>query len=69
MPKNNCLNCKYEPNWPDPVGKTYPRRTADCQWNKPMPPLPGVIKFIREPVTRYSDNSGIIENCKAWEPK
>jgi hypothetical protein len=67
--KKNCLTCKYEPDWPAPKGKEYPRSCAPCKWDKELPPLPGVMVIRREFVTRYSDDSGVIEHCKAWEPK
>ena len=67
--KKNCLNCKYEPNWPDPIGRDYPRRIAPCLWDKPIPVMPRTMRVVCEPVSRYSDDSGVIDNCKTWEPK
>jgi len=66
---NNCLNCKYEPDWSEQTGREYPRRHGKCKWNKDIPALPAVYRISIESIERYSDDSGIPRWCKTWEPK
>lgn len=65
----DCLSCLYEPEWGPPTGTEYPRRFGRCRWNKPIPKLPKVFILRNEGITRYSDDSGVAQNCQAWEPK
>jgi len=68
--RNTCLNCKYEPDWGDPIGNEYPRRYGNCKFLPKIPPLPPTITVGRpEKVVRHSDDSGIHRGCKVWEEK
>ena len=69
MHPKNCLTCKYEPDWLPLSSVEYPRRMGVCKWDKEMPALPKPFLFIRNSIHRYSDDSGVPENCKAWGAK
>ena len=62
----NCLNCKYEPLWPKPTGKEYPRQTAPCRWDGDMSVLPAHYTITKPHITMYADKSGLPGRCKAW---
>ena len=67
----DCFNCKYEPEWSGMSDHPkYPSRTGRCKWDKKLPAIPAVISISRPRlIVIYSDNSGVEENCKAWEGK
>ena len=69
MKMKSCLDCKYEPDWSPIVGKEYPRRTGACKWGKKLPAIPKPFLFVRNAITRHADDSGVPENCAAWEAK
>ena len=62
----DCLTCKYEPNWGKVFGGDYPRRVGDCKNKIKLPPLPKVYRVSIAVIERYSDDSGVIQNCPAW---
>ena len=66
-----CLNCKYEPQWSEPKGGEYPRSSGKCRWFEAhgRPKLPGCVQVIENGILRYADDSGVMTNCKTWEPK
>jgi len=65
---NNCLNCKYEPLWHDPVGKEHPRQSGECRWDGVIPAMPKIYRIEKGIIVKYSDNSGVPSNCKTWVP-
>lgn len=67
---NNCLNCKYEPEWGEWRGREEKRCYGECKWIGDLPVLPSVYK-INKPslIERFSDDSGVHNNCKTWEQK
>jgi len=70
MSKRNCLNCKWEPNWSEPIGIEYARQHGSCKYSMPDIKLPECSSPIyKNSVERYSDDSGICSNCKVWESK
>ena len=69
MKYQNCLNCKYEPDWNDWIGTEYRRCYGKCKCPVILPVLPKVYRISIEMVERFSDDSGIVTHCKAWKPK
>lgn len=70
MDRKSCLNCKYEPEWGDPVGLSYPRRYGYCKYVIGNLVLPACYTNIRQKaIERYSDDSGVFYDCNTWEPK
>ena len=63
---NNCLSCKYEPDWDDPS-----ENFGWCKWEKAIPIIysSGWIRKEGGLILKYDDNSTSEENCKAWEAK
>ena len=70
---NNCLNCKYEPEWGKSVGLEFPRRAGMCRWNQSIPTklplLPASYRIDVRAIIRHSDDTGIPSDCKTWEAK
>ena len=66
----NCLTCKYEPEWGEPVsaGCRFERRFGKCKWDG-LPKMPVTHVLTKKGITRYSDDSGIPGACKVWEAK
>lgn len=60
-----CLNCKYEPSWSNLTKGEFSYRHGSCNWDKKIPPLPGVYLLSRKSVMRFKDDSGVEHNCKA----
>lgn len=70
MNKNTCLNCKYEPEWSNWAGGEYMRCVGNCQCPVGIPKiLPKTYRIHNDTITRYIDDSGVIENCPAWQGK
>ena len=70
MEKYLCLTCKYEPDWSEPSGGEYSRRSGECKYKVKWPKRPSWVYAIKEmPLIRYSDNSGLPSACATWEPK
>ena len=71
--KENCLTCKYEPEWSEWVGsEIYKRKIGKCKKRLALPKnAPPVYTLTENVITRYSDDSGIYSSssCKSWEPK
>ena len=69
----NCLNCKYEPDWSEFEQRGEYAwchvKFGICKWNKTLPQLPQCYSLSKNAITRNSDDSGIMLNCKAWEKK
>lgn len=67
----NCLNCKYEPDWQKwKHPGEYERCFGECKWNKKLPVFPEVFQYHKKGIIRYKeDDSGIMRNCKAWEAR
>jgi len=65
----SCLNCKYQPDWEEPVKRGgYTVTNGACKWDKPIPVFPATFElFPKRLIQRYDDDSGIYTNCKAWE--
>ena len=67
--KKTCFNCAYEPEWSEPVGVEYPRRSGRCKWSGTLPPLPKTYRVDVGCITIFSDGSGVAINCKTWKRK
>ena len=71
--KKNCLSCKYEPDWSEWTTGEYSRQSGACkktEWaNDLIKRLPATYQVTVKHVTRYSDDSGVMNRCPAWEPK
>jgi hypothetical protein len=65
----DCLDCKYEPDWSDPIGREYQRRSGKCKWDKPLPSLPQCYLVEKQFIVRFDDDSGIMRNCAVWEAR
>jgi len=74
----SCLTCRFEPDWSPWVGSEgYRRSGGRCKWLKESEAgaaissatLPASIRISEKYIERYSDNSGVHTECKAWEPK
>lgn len=73
--KNNCLNCKYEPEWNEPWGGKYLRRAGFCKYEVIIenPHLPPIINIDRTTIQHYLGDDSLdpssVNRCKAWEAK
>lgn len=77
MKNQDCLSCKYEPDWGASKG-IYQIRRGICKWFNffkfpEKPKIPSCCNFIYPPqkgvILRYDDNSGLPLNCPTWEAK
>jgi len=67
---HTCLNCKHEPIWSGWTKGAHPYQSGRCQWDlMQIPPLPRCCHINRQPIMRYKDDSGVMTNCRTWEPK
>lgn len=67
--KENCLNCKYEPDW-DESSDWFQVRIGDCKWPSSMVKLPSChTPTYSKAIQRFSDDSGIFHNCPTWRRK
>lgn len=68
---NNCLTCRYEPDWSEEFGKDYPRRTGSCKWDLHhiIPLLPKIYTIHKTVITKHADNSGVMTNCPTYKSK
>ena len=69
MKDQNCLNCKYEPDWSKWTMGEYPRCSGKCKYPVELPVLPKVYVIIIHDVLRYKDNSGMPQYCETWKAK
>lgn len=67
---NNCLNCKYQPEWGRVEGTgIYQRQCGACKWFKKYKVRsPACCQIIPQMIWRFPDNSGIHSDCPTWEP-
>ena len=65
-----CLNCKFEPEWGDWYGgEDHPRRTGKCRWDGKLPLMPTTHSINIRPISRHSDDSGVVTRCRTWAAK
>jgi len=68
--EKNCLNCFYEPHWGKLLGVfENKRQIGKCKFKAELPILPSIYIIVIKPITKYSDDSGVITQCKAWKSK
>ena len=71
--RKNCLTCKYEPDWSEWSQGEYPRQSGACKrdkWAKELiAKLPETYQVTVKHITRFSDDSGVMNRCPAWESK
>ena len=73
--KKNCLTCKFEPVWSDPVGVGEKRYQAGfCAYELPL--LPATFSTsIDSIILNYVEKNTVacdgkyIDNCQVWEKK
>jgi len=69
MNKNNCLMCKWEPNWSGWTCGEYKRCSGKCRYPVKHQTLPATYKIFNDTIVRYTDDSGIPSDCRTWEEK
>ena len=69
MDKQTCLTCKHEPEWGEEWGGDYPRVAGKCRKKVVLPLLPETYRVVITGITKYADGSGVMVDCKTWEPK
>ena len=67
--EKSCLTCKWEPDWSEPYGGEFSRRHGACRYPMVFPKMPYVYHVAKSPLIRYSDDSGLPDECETWEPK
>ena len=71
--KKNCLTCKYEPDWGEWTKGYHPRQSGLCKRkefaDELISKLPRSYQVTINGITRYSDDSGVMTRCPAWEGK
>ena len=67
--KKNCLTCKWEPVWSGWTSGEYSRCYGRCRFPVKAQLLPATHSLIIKPITRYTDDSGVPEKCRTWEPE
>ena len=77
---NNCLTCKYEPDWDLPRDKRYKNKYGECKWMETHV-VPVTLQlaegslFLRSGSREVclldieGDFEEVISNCPAHEPK
>lgn len=65
----NCLNCKHEPEWSEFSGGEYRRCYGICRFPFKEPALPPTYRIENKSITRFSDDSGVFNQCKVWKQK